>query len=106
MDIVENYLYFKRKWLVKLIYQVSSLYDTPLDNLKWEKDIDEFLEDCIDGYLQDLTISDEVLSESVFEIDENLLNQIDINLFKIVLSTFNEASYAKPFFKKLPVLAT
>ena len=72
MDIVENYLYFKRKWLVKLIYQVSSLYDTPLDNLKWEKDIDEFLEDCIDGYLQDLTISDEILSESVFEIDESI----------------------------------
>ena len=93
MDIVENYLYFKRKWLVKLIYQVSSLYDTPLDNLKWEKDIDEFLEDCIDGYLQDLTISDEILSESVFEIDENLLNQIDINLFKIVLSTFNKPKY-------------
>lgn len=93
MDIVENYLYFKRKWLVKLIYQISSLYETPTENLKWEKDIDEFLEDCIDDYLQELIISDDVLNESVFEIDDKILNQVDINLFKIVLNTFNKPKY-------------
>lgn len=93
MDVVENYLYFKRKWLVKLSYQLSVFYDTPNDILRWEKTIDEFLEDCIDDILIDKVISDEILEDSVFEINEQILNHVDLNIFKIVLNTFNKPKY-------------
>lgn len=93
MDVVENYLYFKRKWLVKLSYQLSVFYDTPNDVLRWEKTIDEFLEDCIDDILIDKVISDEILEDSVFEINEQILNHVDLNIFKIVLNTFNKPKY-------------
>lgn len=93
MDVVENYLYFKRKWLVKLSYQLSAFYDTPNDVLRWEKTIDEFLEDSIDDILLEKEISDDILEDSVFEINENILNHVDINIFKIVLNTFNKPKY-------------
>ena len=93
MDVVENYLYFKRKWLVKLSYQLSAFYDTPNDVLRWEKTIDEFLEDCIDDILLEKEISDEILEDSIFEINEAILNHVDINIFKIVLNTFNKPKY-------------
>lgn len=93
MDIVENYLRFKKKWLLKLMYQISSLYDTSEENLRWEKNIDKFLEDCVNSYIDNPKIDDEIFKDSIIEIDEQILNKIDINLFKIVLDTFNKASY-------------
>lgn len=93
MDIVENYLQFKKKWLLKLMYQISSLYDTSQDNLRWEKNIDKFLEDCISTYIENPQIDDSIFENPVIEINEQLLNKIDINLFKMVLYTFNKADY-------------
>ena len=93
MDIVENVFSFKRKWMNKLIYQISSLYETPTNDLVWEKDIDEFLSDCIDSYLLDETYSDDIIKEYYLDVDEELLSKVDLNLFKLVLNTFNKPKY-------------
>lgn len=93
MDVVDIYLAFKRKWLIKLIYQVSDLYVVSNDTLKWEKNIDEFLEDCIDTYLAEEDINDEILNEYSEVIDPKILDKIDISLFKVVLNTYNKPKY-------------